>query len=204
MPILTFNEDDHSYFADGKRVPGVNEIMESVGVQDFSRNQGDPEEYFQRGNYVHDQMSMLLTIGLNWYDVDPRYVGYLRAGEKFIKDTGFKAICVEKPLYHPVWNYAGTSDVVGTVTGGRVILPDYKTGAVTQSVKWQTAGYGELYDVNGICKVSERYGLQLMENGKYKLSGPWIEYRDVQEWYAFVTAYHKQKVRIKNGECVWK
>jgi len=204
MPVLTFKEDTHEYFADGKLVPGVNEIMESVGVQDFSRNGGDPEEYFPRGLIVHDCMKLLLTDGLDWDTVDPRIEGYVRAGEKFISDSGFKPICVEKPLYHPSWNYAGTGDAVGTVPDGRVILPDWKTGAVTRSVKWQTAGYGELYDVNGICKVTERYGLQLKSNGKYKLVGPWVDYRDIQEWYAFVTTYHEQKVRIKEGECVWK
>jgi len=203
MSTLKFIEKTHQYFIDGVEKAAVGKILESVGVSDFSFiPTADRERYFTRGKYVHLAMELLLRGGLNWDTVDERILGYVKAGEKFLLDTGFKAICIEKPLYHPIWDYCGTSDTVG-IMAGREVVVDWKSGQVTAGVKWQTAAYAELYNVNGIASPVERYGVELKENGKYRMSECWMDTKDWVDFSCFLTTYKKQKVRISDGKCEW-
>ena len=211
MHTLTFNNDwdqekqeyKHEYWVDNVQKPSTNGILEAIGVQDYSFiPQSDRERYFLRGNYVHLAVALLLRNELAFDTVDPSIEGYVRAGEKFISDTGFKAICVEKPLYHPLWNFCGTPDCCGTFRDGRVVVLDWKTGTVLYHVRWQTAAYAELYAVNEIAFPVERYGVKLCADGRYKMSECWIDPVDLREFYSFCTSYRRQVVRIKDGKCV--
>jgi len=198
---LVFDEENHIYTVDGEVKPSVSGILEATGISDFSFiPEADREWYFQRGTFVHLAMELLLQDRLNWDTVDSRIIGYVRAGEKFIKDTGFKAICIERPLYHPDFDFCGTPDVTGSFRDGRVVLPDWKSGIVTEPVRYQTAAYAQLCMVNEIACPLERYGIQLKENGKYKMSDCWIDPEDWTNFAGFLRTYKKQKLRIKDGK----
>ena len=199
MPNFRFDEESHTYYVDDRLVPSVNQVMEGVGVQDYSFIPAHERDwYFTRGSFVHYAVELLLKGELDWDSLDERIVGYVRAAERFIKDTGFKPICIEKPLYHPDWGYAGTGDVVGTIDG-REIVADWKSGIVSSWVKWQTGAYAELYRVNGIANPMERMGIQLMDDGKYKATETWTNPNDLNEFLCFLTTYKRQKLRIKDG-----
>jgi len=214
--MLEFREDTHEYFFDGKQVPGVNEVMQSVGVVDYSFIPvADRDTYFTRGTYVHLAMELLLKDELDWDTIDPAIEGYVRAGQQFIFDTGFKAINIETPLYHPVWGYAGTPDCVGVLCDNpldsrfvaineRHIVIDWKSCPIMSYVRWQTAAYQELYAINGIANGVERYGVELKKTGKYKMSQTWDSSVDFQEFASFLTTYKYQKLRINDGQCTWK
>ncbi len=201
MGKLLFDADTHEYSVDGVVIPSVTQVLEAVGVSDYSMiTKADRDYYFTRGTYVHKAMELLLKDQLDWDTVDESIIGYVRAGEKFVHDTGFTADYIEESLHHEQYRYAGTLDVAGLL-GNRKVILDWKTGAVQEHVKYQIGGYCELLRRKTNKFYNIGYGVELKANGIYKMSEEYDNYRTGQEFLSFVATYHSQKIRIKDGQC---
>jgi hypothetical protein len=140
--MLTFKPNPvHEYFWNGVRVPSVTEILEDVGIVDYSSIPfGVREMALQRGSDVHtathyddendlefdEELWLANPIGYereyqrSGQGVAPTRAGYVAAWRKFRRETGFVPELIEHQGYNKAYGFAGTLDRMGTApTAGR-------------------------------------------------------------------------------------
>lgn len=165
MPALAFNPDLHEYRVDGRLLPGVTDVLKGVGIIDMSKPWYTDYER-DRGKAIHSACEMLDTPAdgaLDWDSLDEAIVGYVRAWQSFLVESGAKILNVERKLWSPEYGFAGTLDRVLWWQDARTIV-DIKTG---QPEKWhalQTAAYQILDGA-----ATERCCVYLRENGKFRV-----------------------------------
>ena len=92
---------------------------------------------------------------------------YLEAWKQFVRDTGFTAALIERPVQHPVFKYAGTPDRHGEVRLGRHLgwwVLDIKATRPSPIHGLQLAGYAACLD-----PVDHRAVVELLPTGQYRL-----------------------------------
>jgi len=142
----------------------------------------------ERGRLVHQAVHYLNEGDLYWPDVDPAIEGYVRAHERFLKESGFEVIAAEMRVAHPLYLYGGTLDLIGRLNG-RLTLVDLKTGKANYWVAYQTAGYAVCIDEPNI----DRRALELMDDGTYQLSKPYRDPGDAGVFRAAVVCAWAQR-----------
>lgn len=107
--MLTFDEEGHKYFWNGEPVPGVSEVLKTVGLSKDYTNV-DPF-YRDRGIAVHLAISYYLDgeLDLNSLDplIEPFFEGFLGYWEK----NKERVVSKEKMGYSEAYGYAGTWDL---------------------------------------------------------------------------------------------
>ncbi len=170
---IEFDPEKHVYFVDGIRYPSVTEIIaESDGY-------GTAANFFTReaairGNFIHRIVELDILDRLDTDSIDQALMPYYTAWKKFRQENMLTVESVEKPMASPVFMYAGTPDIVGTLNGEKTIL-DLKSGAPSPATGVQIAGYKVFLGVEGL--LYRPVALHLQENGKYKL----ISYRESEK-----------------------
>lgn len=187
--FLSFDREQHIYRLADRILPSVTEILKGAGVVN---DRWWTEAGRWRGSQVHAAC---------WYDdqndldessLDPVLRGYVDAYRQFRSDTGFVATDIESPIYNDLLGYAGTPDRIGKINGGRLCLPDIKSGASSKVTRYQTVAYVA-------CLPSPRkyvrMELRLQHNGKYSLQvyEPKEYDRDFQIWHSIVTVFHLRR-----------
>jgi len=185
--MLTFDEENHLYCFEGKPVQSVTQILKSAGLID---DQWFTEAARRRGQYVHEAAQYLDEEDLNWENVDPILQPYLRAYEKFKAETGFIPILIEKRLYNPTYQYAGTLDRTGVFKTRQEVLIDIKSGSVAPWAALQLAGYNEC-----LPKKLPRFALQLNNDGTYKL----YSFKDPMDHQIFLSVLAVVRWRQHHG-----
>lgn len=169
--LLTFDADSHSYTYDGKLVPNVTSILETVGIT--KPYDGDPW-YGERGTAVHLACEYLDQGALDWGTVDEQIKPYVLAWDTWRRESGFKTLHSEIPVCNPELNYAGTLDRIGELYGITIIL-DIKTGQRSRATGIQLAMYAMCFNPKVL-----RYALHLSATEPAKL----IEYADPLDYEA--------------------
>jgi len=157
-------------------LPHVTAVLSTLGLYDF---RWASEQAKERGSRIHRAISFLADNDLDWKSVDEEEVGYVRAAQKFLRDTEFKVELVECHVSNPVYGYQGTLDLEGRVRGIRRTLVDWKsseTGLVVDEVALQLAAYGFALDP---AAIFDRVGVGLMPDGTYKIK--WFKTEDYRE-----------------------
>jgi hypothetical protein len=96
--------------------------------------------------------------------VDEALVGYLNAWKRFELDAGFIPTAIEVPLASELHCFAGTPDYIGLLNGVETVI-DAKSGGISPATGLQLAAQEILAG-----RPLKRFALQIMENGKYKLT----------------------------------
>ena len=166
MSELTFEERGHIYRLDGMVVPSVTKLMKPLS-DDFYQSIS-PEVLDQaasRGTAVHNAIENYLRFGIE--DIDPRYAGYLEGFKKWWETRKPEVIATESRVYHKILRYAGTSDLLATISG-RTTMVDYKTsaGVNTKLCDIQLEGYDRAYESHGV-KIEDRMILHLTNDGGF-------------------------------------
>jgi len=175
--LLSFSEEGHVYTYDGKPLVSVTEALRRAGMIDATWFTPESRE---RGRLVHQAVHYVNEAALDWDSVDPRIEGYVRAHERFLKESGLEVIAAELRVAHPLYFFGGTLDLIGWLNG-RLMLIDDKTGHPQAWASLQTAGYALCIDEKNI----DRRTLWLQEDGRYMLSSA---YRDVGDFKVFQAA----------------
>jgi hypothetical protein len=148
---LEFDEELHKYSMSGRPVPGVTEVLESVGITDFEFVAPEILEYAkQLGTAVHSACEMYDNGILEPESVDPVVAPYLEGWKKFKNDYGVEVIENELRVYDPIFCYAGTLDRIiriGQNDDGIRILLDIKSGEKTRAAPIQTSAYLRAYQI---------------------------------------------------------
>lgn len=187
--MLTFDPERHEYRWQGALVPNVTRIL--APLVDLSMIPPDVlENARQEGIAMHKMVELDAAGDL---DVDglpdwlrPRHAAW----RKFLADTGFEVIASEQQVYHPVYRYAGTLDLIGRVPSGEVWLPDLKRSfAAGAVIGLQTSAYEAAWRaVDKALKKLRRFGLRLLESGDYRLER-FEQPDDFQTFLALLTVY---------------
>lgn len=187
---ITFKADGHTYTVNSVDYPSVTRVIADSGMY------GNAAAYFtehsrERGAFVHQIIKYDVDGELDESSVDEALAGYFDAWKRFRAESGYEPEWCEKVLASTLYGFAGTVDHVGLLNGHPAII-DTKTGAVMPATAIQTGGYEILVKKPGI----RRFGLQLMADGKYRLT----EFRDRQDSKIFLAAlsvyYWKRNNRI--------
>lgn len=168
-----FREEDHTYWLDGRRVPGFTEVVRGLGLNPNANYY--TEEGRKRGSAVHAALHYYLDGGVDWASIDERVRGYVEAGVEFLKTINFEPRLIEAPRVHPVYLFGCKPDLIGEMLGTPVIV-DYKTGDVgsdpdARLVGLQTAAAQLVNDLDApwtAGRHTKRFAVQLWENGRYK------------------------------------
>ena len=167
MKGLVFNEETHTYFFDGVQVPGVTSIL--APLSDFSMV---PKVVLERasqfGKAVHKMVELYCHKYLDEDSLDPALEPYLEAWVSFVDDHKVTTDFVEQPMYHKVYRFAGTPDVIGMVDGERSIIDIKSTAALYPSVGPQVWAYAELAKNNSM-PTTGRYAVRLCPDATYEL-----------------------------------
>jgi len=173
MNGLTFDPEKHEYRNNGLIVPSVTQILERVGISDFSGVPTETLEYAKiRGTMVHKATALDDEGSLDEESIDPVIMPYVEAWRKFKEEFAFVPLLIERMVYHPIFGYCGTLDRAGNIEEDfdREILLDIKSGVVCEgSVGPQTAAYEEALRNELGGKKRRRYAIKLMGDGNFKL-----------------------------------
>jgi len=115
--MLTYIDEGHQYFWNDKRIPGVNEMLSAVGINDFSGIPEDRRESaFHFGDVVHKTCEYHDKGTLEIKSIDELTQGYLRGWIKFINEFDIKFISIEGKEYSKRYGFAGRHDRIGEST----------------------------------------------------------------------------------------
>lgn len=204
---LVFEPLMHAYFYDGKPVPSVTQVIERVGLADFSAiPERIREAALARGRRVHAAAQFLTEGALDWDTVDELDKGYVEAAAAFLAQASFTVLDQERRIYHPALRYAGTTDIIGLWHGERAV-GDYCTGDTWEACKdLQTSAYAEAlrvvppdcwWEFDHHAPIA-RVGIRLHKDGRYS-AAPYKNPMDFRVFQAAVAVVHEQLRRGKKG-----
>jgi hypothetical protein len=165
VPGLQFDEDSHTYAVNGVPVPSVTQVLQDVGIIDYSAIPDGARAWaLERGRFVHQvcQFSDDGDLG----EVDPTLQGYLDAWLLFRSQTGFVPDLIEYRGHNPTYGFAGTLDRRGCFPGQSATLLDIKTSVAPAWTAYQTAAYASFFTDGGKYR---RAAVELHKDGTYRL-----------------------------------
>lgn len=190
---LELDLEEHSYRMEGVRIAGVSEILGGLGIVDRSWFTDYGRE---RGKAVHEALEYHLCGGVDWSSVEERIKPYVDAALLFLSDAKVKpglGTFVERPIWHPLFKYAGTPDLVCDAFGEPAI-PDWKSGGIGEAAGLQTAAYEMAariaYPLPGKGQTRRRMAVQLFDTGKYRKTDLQDGF-DYAHFTAAVTLYNR-------------
>ena len=180
--MISCNEKTHEYECNGKKYPGVTQILKDCGLIDITWY---TQETAMKGTYVHECLKLLdENVPLVMLDIGSDIEGYIDAYLQFKKDTDYKILQIERPYIDKDLRFAGTPDRICAINGADCIL-DIKTGTKQEWHGLQLSGYKFLLGEGSFLLRA----LYLNNNGKYKLES----YKDLEYRNIFISAlsiYH--------------
>jgi hypothetical protein len=197
---IEFLEDGHKYCVDGKEYPSVTQILNDMGLTDFSAVGADVLARAQAfGSAVHKAAELYDKGSLDFSTVDSSIIPYLEGWIKFKKDYDIKIIGIERQAAHPGYIYAGTIDRIAerAETATRLII-DIKTSKVKQpSTALQLAAYEHclLFTELPYSRFNQRMVVYLKDDGSYCAE----IFNDVYDFSVFVGAckvWHWRKNKL--------
>ena len=176
---LHFNETEHIYTVDNKRVPSVTTVIKGASTDtDYSMV---PERVLKRageiGTEVHKCVEhWCVTGGDVMYSDDKSANAYLTPFYDFVNLGALEVEHAEVRLFHPDYWYAGTIDIVGTLWGKPCIMDIKTTNKIDRKyVELQLAAYEILVGFwSGKVDRIFRYALHLEKSGRYTI----LEFND--------------------------
>jgi hypothetical protein len=171
---LTLEPSTHVYRLGATVVPGVSEILEALGFNDFVHV--DPATLAEKralGQRVHLATAYHDRGTLDYASVDHAVLPYVQSWRKFRGDFRGELVAIETPLYDPVLNCAGTPDRIFAHTGvarTRGSLIDLKIGVYLPKHRLQSAAYVHMWNEQGKgTRVTSRATCYLDPHGFYTL-----------------------------------
>ena len=187
-PALDFNEERHEYRLDGRLVPSVTQVINSIAPQ-----REVDEWYLHRGSAVHHAVALAMTDRLDWSSVDERIKGRVEAIMAFVADEKLTPILIEKRMASERYRFAGTVDLVANHPSLGVVIADWKGSIVPQSTV-QLGAYSLLMEEarEVYPPLRDAVAVQCKDSGKYRCK--WVDSRDLrlsrQTFLAFLTSHN--------------
>jgi hypothetical protein len=196
---LSFEKEGHVYRRGGTVLPSVTGIIREARMTPFWNS--EPGLRAQVGTWIHDMLHMYWKGTLDEGGLSDAMRLILDSVKEWAKRVGLVVLDHERPLFHSLYLYAGTPDLVGIVRGELAVV-DYKWGDPRPADIVQLGGYASLvqncYEEVGTKKI---VGQPLYLKGfsseidKAKITG-----RTMEEAQAvFLAAHSCYRFRLKHG-----
>lgn len=182
-----FDTEKHRYYINDRPVPSVTQVL-----ADLLPGWRASDWYLQRGRAVH-ACAALVAQGKQ-FEHDERITGQVAACQKFFADLKPEVLGVEERFYSERYQFAGTADLIAMIQGRKTFV-DYKA-SLTGSVPIQCAAYSL---ASGSTGPLWGLGVELHEDGSYKMSELYDLRRYTSEWLALLTAFNVRR-RLKVQE----
>lgn len=195
--MLKFDAAQHIYRWGDTVVPSVTQIMEDVGVIDYSHiPDGIRGMALERGSLVHEITAMDDEDQLEESSVDEALMPYLLAWRKFRADSQLVMSMVEHRAYNPTFRYAGTLDRSGTIAINGAnqadVLVDLKTNDAPEWTRFQTAAYAAFFESP---RRFRRLAVELHKDATYRVQefsgSDWQ--KDFGIFCSFLTTYRMKR-----------
>lgn len=189
--MFEFRASDHSYWVDGRRVPGVTSVLSPL--YDWLGIPADVlEAKSQLGVDVHAACEYEDQGGVDEDSVDDAVRPYLLAYRRFMRENDVEWVGIEERLYHPARGYAGTLDRRGRINNFPLAIVDLKT-VVTPSpaIGVQVGAYADLVTANDPAwryPAIDRFALQLRHDATYRLI-PYTAPDDLACFYSLLSLH---------------
>jgi len=171
---LTFAAETHEYRINGRLVPSVTQVLEAVGLIDYSHIPWQTRQMaLERGRAVHEAIALDLAGDLDEESAgEIGILGYVRAARAARAALGILVPhAVEERVYHPRLDYAGTLDL----RAGNILV-DWKMNSAEYWVRFQLAAYaaclasaGNDSAIHWGGALVRRICVELHEDGSYRL-----------------------------------
>ena len=136
---------------DAKKAPNLN----MTEARDFGNYAHSVVEHIAMADAMHDQESFV---------IGPEYAHIAEGFQMWMKDSGMRVVASELMVWHPLYEYAGTIDLVCRNKDGMLAVVDVKTGGVYNEAAMQIAAYAKaLQQLTGE-EVLEGWALRLPRN----------------------------------------
>lgn len=193
LPELTFDDGPHIYRLDGVEIPSVTSLMEPLSRSEYAKIDAHTlERAAKRGTSVHFAIENWLKFGID--DSEPEFHGYMDAFLDWYEKFNPEIIGSEVRVYHKLFRYAGTIDILAKI-GGKVTLIDTKTTSrlIEKNCRVQTEGYAQACSSHGFA-IEDKHILLLNAKGQWKY--PQYPAKDAEAWRVMTslkTIYDFQK-----------
>ena len=175
-----FDPAAHAYTINGRPVPSVTQVL-----ADLLPCWRASDWHMERGRAVH-ACAALIARGVE-FTADEQIAGQVAALRRFVVEVKPLVLAVECPVFSERYQYAGTFDLLTRRPGKLpLMLVDYKS-ALTPVVPYQLAAYAAAY-VGEVC-IGYGMGVEIHDDGTYKLSEVYDLRRYAQSWLALLTSY---------------
>lgn len=202
MPELTFDEENHIYRLDDLILLSVTQVLKAEGYLNTYKNFNNFN--MTRGTYVHKMIELYLKKDLDEATLDPQLTPYLIGFKDFSEKTALKTLVVEKLLYHKIYHYAGTPDLVAIIKPwssadrGNVLI-DIKAGVPSPWHDIQLGAYYDLLYDNGFKDISGAFNLYLADDETWHL-GQEIHLANLRHLATIFRGAHESlKYKLKRG-----
>lgn len=209
-PAITFDEEAHRYYVEGRWVRSVTQVISLVTAPVYARIPDNIMDFARtRGSNVHGWTELLDLGGAEVLPTsiradDGTELGedhaewpYVQAWQRFRAESGFVPEIVEQRLYHPRHRYCGTVDRIGILNGRRATLEIKTVASLEGWVGLQTAAYHEAFN-HGRPRgeqAKDRFAVQLRSDGTYRLE----QYQDEADFSVFLAMHHVWDWSDRNG-----
>jgi len=175
-PVLTFNDEKHQYFINGRKVPGVTQMIKETLGMSFKAS----DWHLGRGRANHSCYA-LLAAGKK-FECDPMCQGFVDAWKVWAKEHSVKPIAWEIQVFSALYQFAGCLDLFAEVDG-KICIVDYK-GTLDSRVEWQLGFYALAYP-----RTKIGLGVELHEDGSPATMKWYKLHRTIQECIAIRSVY---------------
>lgn len=186
MLKIDFKSDSHEYFINGKKVPSVTQVLSLAGEFKYV-NKDVLERAAKFGTAVHKATELYDQNNLNLDNLDPALMPYLQAWKKFLNETNFKILEIEKIVGSNRMGYAGTIDRIGYIGDDLTLLDIKTTTTIARTVPLQLGAYAAAWNENNPNFIKKRICVQLKPL-KYIIK-PYTNILDYQMFCNFLTVY---------------
>jgi len=179
---LEFDQENHIYKMDGRKIPSVTDALSLV---DDRRK--DPY-FLQRGRFIHLACELWDREELDEETVDSSILPRLEAWKLFRKESGFIPSTIEQFYFHPQYLYGFKPDCTGPLNGILSMI-DKKSSPHRIDTLQGAAYWGGLLAQKPPIDCKKIFDLYLKENGKYNLVPVKFLRNNFLTFLAVLTAY---------------
>lgn len=194
---VTLEKEAHVYTDEkGRVIPGITTILTEARMLDTA---WFTDVGKARGSAVHAACHYLDEGDLDLGSVDPQIQGYVRAWEKFVRESAFIPSLIEHVVWSDTYRFAATLDRFGIMNGNFAVI-EIKTGEVEPWAGVQTAAQMIcLLEQNYAPVIQKRGAVRLRKDGTYRWNG-FEDEGDIQAALGAVAVYHwKRNHNIKGA-----
>lgn len=200
MPELELEPESHRYTLDGVTIPGCTQILAAMGATPgfLWLSPADLEFYRSRGHAIHRGIELAIKGELDKRTISDEINPYLVGWDRFCEDHEVDVsdfdfsdeVFVEKPLYHKVYRYGVTPDVVAYVDKKFSVIELKATSAHAPATGLQLAA--QVLAVRQTHKHPEiqRIGLRLLPKEPYYDMKFYTERSDEAVFLSLLNAYN--------------